>query len=180
MQLLPYSCLWPETTCFSWIKITQGVTFHVFYFTRINWILEKHCTMNYCPGILRPWHRPVIMTPGQEGPWRTQLLAYLLVLTESIHGHHSARPQGDTRSCTGPDLPLGHLQPCPGPHFSPFNQGQPSPEDVDSHRLCSFYSSHPQQWDLGRRHCQKSVTRDLIRQAAFNLISSTTSTFFFL
>lgn len=69
------------------------------------------------------------------------------------------------------------LSPCRSPQIG---TAQPPSEDVDLHRLCSFYSSHPQQQDLGRKHCQESVTRDLIRQTAFNLISSTTSAFFFL
>lgn len=92
---------------------------------------------------------------------------------------------GPPESAMRPARVFGRGEGCSGLLLSPcrtpqIGKAQPPSEDVDSHRLCSFYSSHPQQQDLGRKHCQESVTRDLIRQTAFNLISSTTSAFFFL
>lgn len=177
MQLLPYSCLWPETTCFSWIKITQGVTFHVFYFTRINWIWKNTALWIIALVFWGPdtdlwlWHLAKRVLGGRSS-WLICWYSQKADMATTVPG-----PKGTPAAV----LALTHLLGTSNPaHFSPFIQGQPSPEEVDSHRLCSFYSSHPQQRDLGRKHCQKSVTRDLIRQAAFNLISSTTSTFFFL
>lgn len=107
------------------------------------------------------------------------------------HGH-SPVPHGLTptlpsppKSTVSPTRAFGKGDQCSALLLSPcqtpqIRKAKPSSEDMDLHRPCSFYSWHPQKWDLGRNCCQKTVTGDLIRQTAFNLISSATSTFCFL